>query len=403
MTPDLEYVLPLRRLADDGPTAEAELTELAGYLRWLADRVQVTVVDGSAPPLFARHAARWGGYVRHVPPDPRVRCANGKVNGVLTGLRLARHEKVVVADDDVRYDDRSLDGVARLLDRADLVRPQNYFRPLLWHARWDTGRSLLNRAFGADYPGTLGIRRSTFRAMGGYDGDVLFENLELIRTVRAYGGVELAPAGLYVRRLPPDGRRFWSQRVRQAYDDLAQPARLLLFLAVGPTLVGLTVHGRRVGLVGAAGAVAVVLAFAERGRRRAGGTAVFPLGATLLAPVWVLERAVCAWLALGLRWGAGGVRYADRRLRVAAHSQRELTRRQAARRQAAEPPPAEPPAVRDQTAGPSGGSAVRGGRRYLNRQAARSSAGVDTPPPGSDPGRHSPGTQRADDYRHRTA
>lgn len=403
MSPVLEYVLPLRRCPDDGPTAEAELTELTGYLRWLAGRVQVTVVDGSVPPLFARHAARWGRYVRHVPPDPWLRYANGKVNGVLTGLRLARHEKVIIADDDVRYDDRSLDAVARLLDRADLVRPQNHFRPLPWHARWDTGRSLLNRAFGADYPGTLGIRRSTFRAMGGYDGDVLFENLELIRTVRAYGGVELAPAGLYVRRLPPDSRRFWSQRVRQAYDDLAQPARLLLFLAVGPTLVGLTVRDRRVGVVGAAGVVGVVLALAERGRRRAGGTTVFPLGATLLAPVWVLERAACGWLAIGLRWGVGGVRYADRRLRIAAHSQRELTRRQAARRRTAEPPAVEPPAVLHRSAGPSGGSAVRVGRRQLNRPTARTSAVVDTPPPGSDPARRSPGTRQVGDYHHRTA
>ncbi|MEE6257440.1 glycosyltransferase [Plantactinospora sonchi] len=335
MNRSLEYVLPLRRYDGAGPAAEAELTELTGYLRWLSRRVEVTVVDGSAPALFARHAARWGRHVRHVPPDSRFRYANGKVNGVLTGLRLARHEKVIIADDDVRYDNRSLDAVARLLDRADLVRPQNYFRPLPWHARWDTGRSLVNRALGADYPGTLGIRRSTFDAMGGYDGDVLFENLELIRTVRGYGGVELAPAGLYVRRLPPASRRFWSQRVRQAYDDLAQPARLLLFLAVGPALAGLAASGRRIGAVGALGAAAAVTALAERGRRRAGGTAVFPVGATLLAPVWVLERAVCGWLAVGLRLAAGGVRYGGRRLRVAAHSQRELTRRQAARRQAA--------------------------------------------------------------------
>ena len=32
----------------------------------------------------------------------------GKVGGVLTGLRLASHARVIVADDDVRYDEATL-------------------------------------------------------------------------------------------------------------------------------------------------------------------------------------------------------------------------------------------------------------------------------------------------------
>lgn len=314
----LEYVLPLRWSDDAG------LADLTRYLRWLARHVEVTVVDGSPPALFARHAAHWRGYVRHLRPDPTLRFANGKVSGVTTGLRLARHERVVIADDDVRYDVAGLRALHRLLGAADLVRPQNYFRPLPWHARWDTGRTLLNRCVGADYPGTFGIRRSTFLAMGGYDGDVLFENLELIRTVRAYGGRELIATGLYVRRLPPDARRFWAQRVRQAYDDLAQPARLALFLTVLPAMAGALIRGRRRELAIAA---AGVVGLAELGRRRASGTDVYPFAAALLAPVWVLERGVCSWLALAARWFRGGVWYAGRRLRVAAHRPNELSRR----------------------------------------------------------------------------
>ena len=119
----------------------------------------------------------------------------GKVNGVVTGVRECSHERVVIADDDVRYDAAALRRVVALLDEADLVRPQNYFDPLPWHARWDTARSLLNRVFTGDpafpvgdFPGTLAVRRSAFLASGAYDGDALFENLELMRTIRAAGG-----------------------------------------------------------------------------------------------------------------------------------------------------------------------------------------------------------------------
>jgi hypothetical protein len=239
------------------------------------------------------------------------------VAGVHTGVGLARTENVVIADDDVRYDAGSLTAVARLLADADLVGPQNVFEPLPWHAAWDTSRSLLNRAVAADYPGTFGLRRSTFLAMGGYDGDVLFENLELMRTVRAFGGRVVRPLDVYVTRRPPSATRFRTQRVRQAFDDLAQPWRLVTFLATMP-VSAFTV--RRYGAWPLAVAAAGLVALAERGRRRAGGAAVFPARTSWFAPLWVTERALCSWVALAQLVLRGGVDYAGSRLSVAAHS-----------------------------------------------------------------------------------
>jgi hypothetical protein len=318
---ELSVVVPLK-WEEDG---EAE--DLTAYLRFLAGVVhEVIVVDGSPKALFDGHAELWRGTgVRHIPPDRAAACANGKVAGIRTGVTAATREKVVIADDDVRYDEPSLGHVSRLLDGAHLVRPQNYFDPAPWHAVWDTGRTLLNRSVGQDYPGTFGLRRSALLGIGGYDGNTLFENLELVRTVRAAGGTEVLATGLYVRRLPPRASRFWSQRPRQAYDDTAQPARMALFLSLLP-LTGVAAL-RSPGLV-AAGAGAVVL-LAEAGRRRAGGRDVFPLRASLGAPFWVLERAVCAWPSFAAWLTGRGVPYAGSRLTTAAHSPRLLRRSRA--------------------------------------------------------------------------
>lgn len=334
-----DYVLPLRWSED------ADLEELTGYLRWLSRHVRVIVVDGSPAPRYEAHARAWAGIACHVPPDPDLSCANGKVSGVITGLRRTVADRVVIADDDVRYDRPALEAVLALLRDADLVRPQNYFDPLPWHARWDTARTLLNRAFGADYPGTFGIRRATWEAMGGYDGDVLFENLELIRTVRAYGGIERRPLALYVRRLPPQALRFWSQRVRQAYDDLAQPWRPATFLTVMPATV-YAVARRRTGTVLAGAAATVVLA--EIGRRRGGGARVFPVSASLVAPVWVAERAVCGWIALATRF-MGGVSYAGGRLSVAANPPPRLAALRGSRRGNSSPGTPSPCEIRRRT------------------------------------------------------
>jgi hypothetical protein len=319
----VSYVLPLRWSVDAGRA------ELARYLRDLrAHCEQIIVVDGSPAEIFAANTLAWGGWITHIPPDPDTSCKMGKVAGVNTGVRHARHEAVVIADDDVRYDRTGLERLARHLRRYELVRPQNFFHPLPWHARWDTARTLLNRALGADYPGTLGVRRSAFLAMGGYDGDVMFENLELIRTVQASGGTTFSPLDLYVRRLPPTSAHFWGQRTRQAYDDFALPARMACWLTVLPGL-GSTVLRKRFASV--LRFFAAVMLLAEGGRRRAGGTAIFPASASLLAPLWVLERGVCSWLAVIQRLRFGGVRYGAGVIATAAHSKAELRRLQARR------------------------------------------------------------------------
>ncbi|MCC9177801.1 glycosyltransferase [Arthrobacter sp. zg-Y750] len=311
---DAEYILPLKWSTDDG------LDELCGYLAVLAAQLPVLVVDGSDVEHFASHTRAFPPTVRHCRPK-HPECRNGKVDGVLTGLDLTQAANLVIADDDVRFTPAGLSRILELLEGADVVRPQNHFPlPLPWHAKWDTGRTLLNRAFGSDYPGTMAVRAGTLRRAGGYSGGVLFENLELLRTVRAAGGVEVRADDLFVARLPCSTRHFLRQRVRQAYDGLAQPVRFAAELALLPVLAWCLRRPVRLLPFGAA-----AVAAAEYGRRRDGGTQVFGPTAALWAPAWVAERAVCVWLAAARRL-CGGIPYSGTRLKTAAHSVRQLRR-----------------------------------------------------------------------------
>jgi hypothetical protein len=304
------YMLPIR--SDRAPSLE-----LTDYLRRVSTWCAVVVVDSSPPSIFDANHTAWRSSLTHVAPDPTIDCANGKVRNVLSGMRLVETELVVIADDDVRY---GLDELARLvgeLATADLVIPQNYFQPAPWHARWDTARTLLNRVSGGDFPGTLGVRTALVRR--GYDGDVLFENLEMMRTVAARGGRCRRVDDLYVRRLPPTARHFIGQRVRQAYDELARPRRLLAWMLALPAML---LAVRRSLLTLPFAAASLMLA-AEAGRRRQGGAAYFPASASALAPAWAIERSVCVWLALIVRL-RGGVSYSGGRIVRAANSPRAI-------------------------------------------------------------------------------
>ena len=312
----VSYILPIR--SETVPS-----TEFFHYVNNLSALAEVLLIDGSPAPIYLATDAQCTSAIRHCPPDDDLSAlVNGKVRGVLTGFRRASHETLIIADDDVRYTAQEVEQLIAALATADVVRPQNYFAPLPWHARLDTSRSLINRVTGGDWPGTLGVRRSILRRSGGYNGNVLFENLELVRTVIAAGGRARCRQDLFVRRLPPGTGHFWRQRIRQAYDEFARPARLLATLMLGPLFLTLTFR-RQWSLLVTLFLLAPI-AIAELGRRRDGGTRVFPWSAALWAPAWVVERALCVWAALGARLVFGGVPYGGRIVRTAATPVRVL-------------------------------------------------------------------------------
>jgi hypothetical protein len=312
--PDIAYVLPLRLATPAGAELLAYLGDVAGWVG------AVIVADGSAPDVFAAHQRELPPGVIHLPVAARPG-NNGKVLGVMTAMRHVTAPYAIIADDDVRHTPATLGALRESLRAADVVRPQNVFRPRRWHTLLDEGRTLLARALGGDWPGTLAIRTQTFRRCGGYRADVLFENLELVRTVRAHGGTVSRRDDLFVIRRPPSARKYFSQRTRQAYDELARPGVLAVELALIPAFVLLA---SRIGLRRTAAiAAASVQILAEVGRRRASGARMFSSAASLCAPIWVAERAVTSWIAL-LFYAHGGMPYAGVRIRTAAHPSRAL-------------------------------------------------------------------------------
>jgi cellulose synthase/poly-beta-1,6-N-acetylglucosamine synthase-like glycosyltransferase len=120
------YLLTIRRVNFN--------TEEAGdfrnyFIKLAASGCEVLVVDGSPPEVFAEHAKAWRNVCRHEPVDPQYKYLNGKVNGIHTGVAIAAHDRIILADDDIRYTPDDARRMADLLEDYDMVRPQNYFPP----------------------------------------------------------------------------------------------------------------------------------------------------------------------------------------------------------------------------------------------------------------------------------
>lgn len=300
------YLLPIRRVRADGVEAEA----FAEYFRGLGRAgCEVLVVDGSPPEVFEAHARAWAGACRHVGVDPKYKYLNGKVNGVHTGVDLARCERIVLADDDIRYTADDIARACALLERHEMIRPQNYLAPLPPWARTESARMLINRGTlrAGDYPGTCAFRRSTCLRVGHYDGDVLFDNEEIVRHFALSGADVLCATDFFILKRPPTFAKWMEQRPRQAYEDFVMWGKTALFASLIPAalLLGLLVGaGAALAFVGFVALAATLVAL--RGLLRDHAYRFFPAQTALYAPLWVLERALSVYWAFYWRARYGG-------------------------------------------------------------------------------------------------
>jgi hypothetical protein len=322
------YLLPIRRSI----FLESEAAELHDYLSILAATgCEVIVVDGSPPEIFAQQHRGWSDVCRHEPVDRRFTYLNDKVNGIHTGVTLATREKIVLADDDVRYTQLDIERMCALLNEFAVVRPQNYFsdKPVgrdsveptdstarqsvalpLW-AKMETARMLINRGTlrHADYPGTCAFRREAFLRAGEYDGDVLFDNEELIRHFARRGARICYANDFFIRKRSPNFRKWLEQRPRQAYEDFGLRFKTTLFALLLPVGIAVAVIDPPwLSIL----LLSTLVAFA--GWLRGDARKYFPLYICLFAPLWILERTLSTWWAFLWRLTRGGYPFGDRLL-----------------------------------------------------------------------------------------
>jgi cellulose synthase/poly-beta-1,6-N-acetylglucosamine synthase-like glycosyltransferase len=281
-----------------------------------ASGCEVLVVDGSPSEVFDAYDEVWNDRCRHATVDPQYRYLNGKVNGIHTGIALAAHERVILADDDIRYTPDDVERMSRLLADYEMVRPQNYFLPLPFWARMEAARMLINRAWlrEGDYTGTLGVTRSAMRRVGHYDGDVLFDNEEIVRHFRLKNARIKYARDFFVLKRPATFRKWIEQRPRQAYEDFIMRAKTAFFLLLPVALVLFWLLGGFHFALGFALLVALGAVFTAALGLNDGATNFFPISTIFYAPLWFIERSFSTYWAVYWRFTRGGYPFGDKLL-----------------------------------------------------------------------------------------
>jgi hypothetical protein len=255
----------------------------------------VLVVDGSAPQQFDknRRVIRW--VARHVAPLPSHHRPAG-IDPVAAAADFAANEKVIVADEAVRYTASDVDQLCDLLELHEVVVPQNYLDPLPWWGGIEAARILVHRGIEPTGDGgTFGFRRTAVRGLRAIE--VMEELDEPVRRLGMRGAEVFAAHDVFVRREPPLLNQWLRELPSRADAEFALPVKTAVFFALLPVALLLAVVGGLELATGYASAIGFAsLALAIRGR--AGAAPFFPLRACLYAPVWVLERSISVYWAL---------------------------------------------------------------------------------------------------------
>lgn len=281
-----------RELPDD-------LQELTNYLSEIGvSGCDVVVVDGSPEEIFDQNGQSLRWVSRHVAARPRHRSFSGAIDPIRAAIDFSNCDKVIVADQNVRYDDEAIARICALLDNHEVVEPQDYFAPLPWWSGIEAGRMLVHRGVDPlpDHGVTFGMRKWSVRGLRTIDA-AWSNGDDPVRRLASQGADVFSACDVFVRRLPPPLGDWIRDRPRQADDDFAMPVKSAFFFALLPMIALLLIlGGARLagGYAGAVACAATVLAI----RGRIGASAFFPLRACLSAPLWIVERSVSVYWAL---------------------------------------------------------------------------------------------------------
>lgn len=262
---------------------------IAEYLATLSPAdCDVLILDYSTPDVFQEHrqVLRWAG--RHI-------SLSKNTDVIRAAIELAACEKVIVASDDVRYSVDDIEMMCQLLDRHDVVEPQQYLSPLPWWSGIDAGKMLVQRGIEryGDRSSTYAFRRSVVRQIRGAD----VGNDHAIRRLAMRGADVHAAGEFFVRRNPPELADWVRTRPRHAEEDFAVPMKTILFLALMPVVIALTLFaGARIA--GGFAGLIVLSSSALAIRGRIGASAFYPLKTCLFAPLWVFERSISVYWAV---------------------------------------------------------------------------------------------------------
>jgi hypothetical protein len=273
------------------------------------------IADSSPIELFLQsRRSLSGSRILHLRPQPANQLdVNDKLNNVVTALRWSNSNAICLFDDDARPTFGTIKQIIANLQHVDCVRAMvHYEQPNIIDLIDIAGIFIVNMlSRRKQFWGNISFRRDAISPSFYAFHDVLFDEL-FIETQGL-----LQPCKFRYQTTPPlemkgGGRSFGDyleQRVRYAYEDLAQPKKAMFGFVLVPVTALVWSRFGPAGVLTCYSAIAMFcllvgaigsLIYTRDNRNRV---------AALLGPVWFLPYGITMWIALFKRLTGKGIRF----------------------------------------------------------------------------------------------
>ncbi|MBO8164921.1 MAG: glycosyltransferase family 2 protein [Brevibacillus sp.] len=301
---------------------EMHLDEFVSYVTSLGkelqnDDCQIVIADESDKKTYCYMNNRFRQFSNIVHFVPRDRTGdNDKLNGIYAAMDYVKYDRILLIDDHYRITRGTLIKVYEYFDKYDCFKMMPKFDRYSCSVLVDMCGmfvvNILDRR--KQYCGHLAFRKEQLMRAGFPNRDALFDEFVMEEMLRKKGySIGFVKDIALEATQKISVRKFFEQRIRYAYENLAFPFRFTLYALVLPIfLVLLTISPKLAGLY-AGGLTIFVLAVAVIGQLIYGATPL-PAFTFLFSPIWFWFYPFTTWIAV-YKYLTGGVWFGGRKVR----------------------------------------------------------------------------------------
>lgn len=257
--------------------------------------------------------------IKHIVPKDEYRTGeNDKLNGIYAALEYCTYDKILLVDDHYRVSKDTIEKIVPLYKTYDCFKMMPKFNAFPFSALIDLcGMFVVNMVdYRKQYCGHLCFKKKHIIKYGFPSRDSLFDELAIEEHLRK----NKCSIG-YIKDITLEAvqnitvKRFWEQRVRYAYENMAIPIRFVMFLMILPLLFVLQIINPLFSALFALSISTIVLLIAFIGQIIYGQNNV-PRFSFLLSPIWFWFYPFTSWIALA-KYMLGGVMFGGRKIKKA--------------------------------------------------------------------------------------
>jgi cellulose synthase/poly-beta-1,6-N-acetylglucosamine synthase-like glycosyltransferase len=257
--------------------------------------------------------------LKHLRPDSIYRTGNNdKLNGIFAALKYSEYDKILLVDDHYRVSKSTLINLVPLYDTYDCFKMMPKFQHFPVSVLIDLcGMYVVNLIDPKkQYCGHLCFKKTCIEKYGFPNRNSLFDELAIEMHIKKHR----CTVG-YIRNVSLEAvqnismKKFWEQRVRYAYENMAFPTRFVFSLLILPGIFLLSILNFKIALLIILFLSIIITAVAGMGQLLYGKN-ISPWYTFLFAPMWFWFYPITSWIAV-VKYFTGGVMFGGNKIKNA--------------------------------------------------------------------------------------